>query len=141
MQNTDTQAGRVAQARAHLAQARAAFAQNPNPGLSRSIAQLQRFIRRHSITEWEIECTDTFSGEANYCWVKRFRVRACSVRGAAIVAARHLGYSGRVRCAGSWGNGARYDVQGMAVCFFVQWCDVESPGFDQWPLINGKGAE
>lgn len=139
MQNTDTQAGRVAQARAHLAQARAAFAQNPSPSLSRSIAQLQRFIRRHSITEWEIECTDTFSGEANYCWVKRFRVRACSIRGAAIVAARYLGYSGRVRCVYNGGDDARYDVQGACICFFVQWCDVERVNPDKYPLINGKG--
>ena len=32
---------------------------------------------------FHIEVTDTFGGEANYCWVKRFKVTAKSELGAA----------------------------------------------------------
>lgn len=133
------QFARVDSARVRLAQASRAFAQNPTPSLSRSIAQIKGFIRRHSVTRYHVEFTDTFGGEANYCFVKRFAVQACSIRGAAIVAARHLGYSGRVHCVGSWGDGARYDIRGAALCFFVEWGDATEPGADDYPLINGKG--
>lgn len=126
----------VDQARGQLAQANRAFAQNPTPSLSRSIQQLQRYIRRHCVTRYHVEFTDTFGGEANYCFVHRFAVQTCSIRGAAIVAARHLGYSGRVHCVGNWGDGARYDIRGAALCFFVQWGEVS----DDYPLINGKGV-
>ncbi len=125
----------VDQARAHLAQAHRAFAQNPTPALSSAIGRLQRYIRRHSVTTWHVEFTDTYAGEANYCFVRRFSVQACSIVGAARVAARHLGYSGRVHCVDTWGDGARYDILGAALCFFVQWGEVS----DDYPLINGKG--
>lgn len=131
---------RVAQARARLMQARRAFQQNPRPDLARSIGQLVRYIRRHSVTEWRIECTDTFGGEANYCWVTRFTVRASSLRGAALVAARHLGYSGRIRADGAWGDGGRWNVQGAAICFFVSATGDDDGPDDAWPLVNGKGA-
>lgn len=88
-------------------------------------------------TRYSIECTDTFGGEANYCWVRRFSVRASSLRGAARVAARHLGYSGRIRAAGSWGSGGRWDVSGAAVCFFAEWFDETAPGeAETFPLVN-----
>lgn len=97
--------------------------------------------RRQSVDRYHVECTDTYGGEANYCWVRRFAVNACSLRGAAIVAARHLGYSGRIRREGTWGDGARWDVQGMAVCFFISWGDASEPGADDYPLINGKQSK
>jgi hypothetical protein len=31
---------------------------------------------------YKIEVTDTFGGEANYCWVSRYTVKAKSIRGA-----------------------------------------------------------
>lgn len=131
---SDEQFNRVQQARQHLAQA---FRQNPTPSLSRSIRQLQGFIRRNSVTRWNVECTDTFGGEANYCWVRRFSVNASSMRGAAIVAGRHLGYSGRLRNVGSWGDGGRYDVSGAAVCLFIDCHDETRPGeSEQFPLVN-----
>ena len=132
---TNEQFARVQQAREHLAKACAAFRQYPTPSLSRSIQQLQRYIRRHDVATWHVEFTDTYGGEANYCFVRRFAVRAHSIRGAARVAARHLGYSGRVHCVGSWGDGARYDIRGAALCFFAQWGEVS----DDYPLVNGKG--
>jgi hypothetical protein len=138
---TNDNQARVDQSRVHLAKALAAFAQNPNPALSRSIAQLQRFIRRHDVTTWYVECTDTFGGEANYCWVRRFSVRAHTVRGASIVAARHLGYSGRIRKDYDSGDSARWNVSGAAVCFFVFWGDDSFPFAKDYPCVNAKGNE
>jgi len=136
---TDEQFQRVQQAREHLAQAMRAFSQAPNPGLASSIGRLRRYIRRHSVTRWNIEFTDTFGGEANYCFVSRFSVNACSMRGAVIVAARHLGYSGRVVCDGKWGDGGRWNIRRAALCFFVSWHDSTAPDAEVWPLVNEKG--
>lgn len=138
---TNEQWARVDQARAQLAQARKAFAQTPAPALSSSIRRLQGFIRRNSVTRWNVEFTDTYGGDANYCWVRRFGVNASSVRGAARLAARHLGYSGRIVADGSWGNGGRWNIRGAALCFFVEWHDSTRPGdAESYPLINGREA-
>lgn len=124
---------RLQTARMQLQQATRAFVQNPTPALSNSIRRLQRHIRHLSLQWWAIECTDTFGGEANYCWVRRFRVKACSIRGAAIAAGRRLGYSGRLQSVGSWDDGARYDVAGAPVCFFVWWFDEERDD-EEYPI-------
>lgn len=138
----EQQFARVDQARQHLAQARRAFAQDPTPGLASAMGRLQRYIRRHSVTRWNVEFTDTFGGEANYCFVRRFSVMASTMRGAARVAARHLGYSGRIVCNGTWGDGGRWDVRGAALCFFIEWHDSTRPGeSESYPCINGKGKE
>ena len=65
------------------------------------------------------EMTDTFAGEANYCWVRRVLVRATSLRGACIKAARHFGVSGRIRKAYDAGDLARWDVRNAAICVFA----------------------
>ena len=68
-----------------------------------------------------VEITDTFGGEANYCWVHRYIVRASSERGAVCVVARQYG--------GNWvgtGDGFRYDQVGAAVCFFLEFCEDET---------------
>ena len=38
-----------------------------------------------------IEVTDTYGGEANYCWVHRFKVRASSTMGAIRKVGREMG--------------------------------------------------
>ena len=64
-----------------------------------------------------IEMTDTFGGEANYCWVNRFLVSASSPRGAMRrVCART---SDSVRNVGR----DRWDAVGACVCYFVEWVD------------------
>lgn len=64
-----------------------------------------------------IEITDTFGGEANYSWVRRYLVRASSERGAVCILARHYG-------AGWINDGAgRYNLRGACVCLFVEWVD------------------
>jgi len=66
-----------------------------------------------------IEMTDTFGGEANYCWVNRFLVSASSERGAIGKVTRRTGYRARgVGC-------GRYDVPRCAICYFVEWVDAD----------------
>lgn len=37
--------------------------------------------------------TDTFGGETNYCWIKRYWVDAYSLHGALCIISRELGYN------------------------------------------------
>ena len=64
-----------------------------------------------------VEITDTFGGEANYCWVHRFIVSASSPRGAMRKVANTTGFAVRnVGC-------DRWDAVGACVCYFVEWID------------------
>jgi hypothetical protein len=64
-----------------------------------------------------VEVTDTYAGEANYCWVHRFKVHASSFRGAIRKVSREMGFSARK----TWDymDTARYDFKGVAICAFV----------------------
>jgi hypothetical protein len=64
-----------------------------------------------------VEVTDTFGGEANYSWVRRYKVHANTMRGAMLKVSRHLGASARrvMNC----GDMCRYDLSNSAVCAFV----------------------
>lgn len=64
-----------------------------------------------------IEMTDTFGGEANYCWVHRFIVSASTERGAMRKVANKTGFA--VRSVG----GDRWDAVGACVSYFVEWID------------------
>ena len=64
-----------------------------------------------------IEVTDTYGGEANYCWVHRFKVHASSFKGAIRKVSREMGLSARIN--GNYGDMARYDFKGTAICAFV----------------------
>lgn len=64
-----------------------------------------------------VEVTDTFAGDANYCWVRRYLVRARSERGAMIRVGRVSGYRFRSSYASRW------DALGACVCAFVEWQD------------------
>ena len=72
-------------------------------------------------TQFEIEVTDTFSGEANYCWVRRYTFKAKSMRGAIQKLARECG--GGWRLDYSSGEYARYNLTGAAICCFVSYAD------------------
>jgi hypothetical protein len=64
-----------------------------------------------------VEVTDTYGGEANYSWVKRFKVHASSIQGAIRKVSTTLGmYS---RKAYDTGDMIRYDFKGVAICAFV----------------------
>lgn len=42
--------------------------------------------------------TDTYGGETNYCWIKRYFVDAYSLHGALCVMSRELGYNFSLYC-------------------------------------------
>jgi len=64
-----------------------------------------------------VEVTDTFGGEANYCWARRYRVNAASQRGAISKISRHEGLHFR-------NTGNRYDASNACVCAFIDdWDD------------------
>jgi hypothetical protein len=64
-----------------------------------------------------IEMTDTFGGEANYCWVNRFIVSASSPRGAMRRVTARTGDNVRdVGC-------DRWDAVGACICYFIEWID------------------
>lgn len=77
---------------------------------------------------WDIEVTDTFAGEANYCWVKRFTVpskpkesKLATIRRAKLAA----GLNG-VKCNTSdFGDSWRLDIRGACIVCFVQWVEPE----------------
>lgn len=70
---------------------------------------------------YNIEITDTFGGEANYCWVRRYTVKASSIRGAIMALARKHGKGWTL----DWncGDEARYNLKGAAVCCFVSYAE------------------
>jgi len=73
-----------------------------------------------------IEVTDTFSGEANYCWVRRFKVSAKSFLGAIRKVSKETGWAFRQEY--DCGDMVRYNAQGACVCAFAEWFDPESHG-------------
>jgi hypothetical protein len=59
------------------------------------------------------EVTDTYCGEANYTWVRRYSVRSVSILGALSKLSRHTGY----RFTKTYdGEMPRYDAKNAAVC-------------------------
>lgn len=77
---------------------------------------------------YEYEYTDTFGGEANYCWVKRGSIAACesengraTTRDAKRKAKAAVGLSG-IR--GEWseyGDTLEFRPRGMCSVLFVEW--------------------
>lgn len=77
---------------------------------------------------WDVEVTDTYGGEANYCWVKRFTIP--SIEGESKLATmrrakKAAGLNG-VRCnVSDYGDHWRLDIRGAAVCAFISWVEPE----------------
>lgn len=71
--------------------------------------------------QYFVEMTDTYGGEANYCWVNRFLVTASSFTGAIRKVTKRTGYF--AHCVGQYGDMNRYDVRNAAICYFVSWSD------------------
>ena len=65
-----------------------------------------------------VEMTDTYGGESNYSWVKRFLVKAVSMRGAISKVTRETGYHARLDY--ETPNIARYNATSASICYFVQ---------------------
>lgn len=73
-----------------------------------------------------VELTDTFGGEANYSWVRRFKVAANTMRGAVQKMARETGINWR--CVTDYGDQKRYDSRTGCTCFFVESFDADRHG-------------
>lgn len=75
----------------------------------------------------DIEVTDTFGGEANYCWVKRGVTRAKSRRGLIEAAKKLAGWTGwcrvRVECWGDTLVVRPTASSGVCQIAFVTWRD------------------
>ena len=63
---------------------------------------------------FDCEVTDTFGGEANYCWVKRHKVYAKNYLGAIQKLSRITGLHFRIES--DFGDMKRYKAQGALVC-------------------------
>lgn len=65
--------------------------------------------------------TDTFCGEANYAWCRKYTIEAKSELGAIQKLARLTGIKWRKQ----WdaGDCARYDAKGAAICVFLNFGD------------------
>ena len=72
------------------------------------------------MNKYFIEITDTFGGEANYSWVRRYFVTANNERGAVNKIARKLGAGWRNEYSGEL---SRYSLSGACICMFVQFAD------------------
>lgn len=70
-----------------------------------------------------VEVTDTYGGEANYCWAHRYLVKASSMRGAVSVVSKHEGFQGCLKLDGNYGDMTRHNVSGAAICVFTQYAD------------------
>jgi hypothetical protein len=57
------------------------------------------------------EMTDTYGGEANYCWVQRFKVVAKSLHAALCKVSKETGYNFR-------SDGGRWNAVKSCVCLF-----------------------
>jgi hypothetical protein len=68
-----------------------------------------------------IEYTDTFCGEANYCWVRRFDVESKTELGIVRKAKKELGLTG-VRCYRSdFGDMVEYRPNGLNTVMFIDY--------------------
>lgn len=77
------------------------------------------------MTHFYAEVTDTFSGEANYCWVRRYKIKASTFTGAI---RKVPGFKWRI----DYGDDMiRYNAIGAAVCCFVEeWEDDRHSSFE-----------
>ena len=68
-----------------------------------------------------VEMTDTFGGEANYCWIKRFKVTANSMQHAMSKVSRETGY--HYRKVYDTGDFTRYNARNACICCFIEYFD------------------
>lgn len=70
---------------------------------------------------FNIEITDTYGGDANYSWVRRFTITAKSFRGA--IQALSNQYGGHWSLDYNTGDMARYNQRGACVCAFIEYAN------------------
>ena len=71
--------------------------------------------------KFTIEITDTFGGEANYSWVRRYECTAKSMRGAITWLGRNYGsgWCKEIEC----GDYAQYKMRGACITAFIHYAD------------------
>lgn len=74
---------------------------------------------------WNLEHTDTFGGDANYCWVRRGTITAKSdtVRAAVRAAKTYLGWSGHPCRVEHYGDAIAIYPRGVCQVCFLTWPD------------------
>lgn len=79
-----------------------------------------------------VEFTDTFGGEANYCWIEKFCVSAPDIKRAITLAKQYRYHSPLPRHSLSdYGDGEiRIDIKGACVCAFISQIDSEEYSHD-----------
>ena len=70
---------------------------------------------------FNIEITDTFGGDANYSWIRRYTCKAKSIRGAIQwLSLNHgAGWHKQIEC----GDYAQYKLTGACVCCFISYAE------------------
>lgn len=74
---------------------------------------------------YQIEMTDTFGGEANYCWARHAHIPADGLSDRALVrrAKAWAGYTGRRCRVDNYGDTIAIYPSGDCVVIFVSWVD------------------
>ena len=72
---------------------------------------------------YSVEYTDTFGGEANYCWVKRARVDGPNDAAVKRAAKAAMGLTGVRGTWDSYGDAFTFHPRGSCTVLFVQWDD------------------
>lgn len=88
----------------------------------RDALKIYRYATAPSLLRWNVEVTDTFGGEANYAWVRRYSFKAPEgATGAAIMrrAKREAGYSGIRGRRSDYGDTLEFRPYGECVVMFV----------------------
>lgn len=78
------------------------------------------------MTNWNVEYTDTYGGQANYCWVKRGRIETPERAKRALVMRRAkaaVGLSGVRGRVEDFGDMLEFRPYGMATVMFVNYDD------------------
>jgi len=80
------------------------------------------------MSQYKIEFTDTYGGEANYCWVDRYIVEAESLKQAMTKAKQERYYSPLPRHRTSdYGDMIRIDMLDSPVCAFCEYYEEATP--------------
>ena len=93
------------------------------------LAELQARNKKNK-NVYVIEMTDTFGGDPNYCWVRRYKTESVSIVGAVTKLSKHYGRNFRVDYCD--GFSARYNAVGASICVFIDEVDK-----DDKSLVSG----
>ena len=69
----------------------------------------------------QVEMTDTFGGDANYCWVKREKIEAKTHKQAITKFKKIHGITLRHKITMDCGDMRRVDLIGACICIFSHW--------------------